>query len=336
MCSGLRKARERRRSGLVLAEGPREVARARAAGLTFVATYFAPDADRLGRRRRGRRAGAAQDELPRRAGRRARRRRDPTPRAPATTARCCSSRSGSRSPATSARWRAPLTPPVPTRCSSPTPSATRGTRTRSARRPDPSSRCRSSRSTRRRRRARSHTEGRRRARRARGRTPSRLHAPTAFLVGAEDDGLDDAWQSIADDRVVIPMKDGAAADSLNASAAAAVLLYEAVRQRRALLEPLLLGDAAGQHAPGHEHVVVGTVDERERRAVALRRSSRRARPSAGGRAPSDRSTSACFGSPVALAKNAACVWMYAIRSATAFFCRPCRASRSRPCMRRSR
>ena len=38
----LRKARERRRTGLFVAEGPREVERARAAGLAVVATYFAP------------------------------------------------------------------------------------------------------------------------------------------------------------------------------------------------------------------------------------------------------------------------------------------------------
>ena len=38
----LRKSRERRRSGLFVAEGPREVERARAAGLRIVATYFAP------------------------------------------------------------------------------------------------------------------------------------------------------------------------------------------------------------------------------------------------------------------------------------------------------
>jgi TrmH family RNA methyltransferase len=56
--------------------------------------------------------------------------------------------------------------------------------------------------------------------------------PTAFLVGAEDSGLDDTWQELADTRVAIPMREGAAADSLNASTAAAVLLYEAVRQRR--------------------------------------------------------------------------------------------------------
>ena len=55
-------------------------------------------------------------------------------------------------------------------------------------------------------------------------------APTAFLVGAEDEGLDADWRAIADAEVEIPMR-GAAADSLNASAAAAVLLFEAIRQR---------------------------------------------------------------------------------------------------------
>src|SRR6476660_1995391 len=39
----LRTGRERRRSGLFVAEGPREVERARAAGLRIVATYFAPE-----------------------------------------------------------------------------------------------------------------------------------------------------------------------------------------------------------------------------------------------------------------------------------------------------
>jgi TrmH family RNA methyltransferase len=38
----LRKGRERRRAGLFVAEGPREVERAVAAGLNVVATYFAP------------------------------------------------------------------------------------------------------------------------------------------------------------------------------------------------------------------------------------------------------------------------------------------------------
>jgi TrmH family RNA methyltransferase len=57
--------------------------------------------------------------------------------------------------------------------------------------------------------------------------------PTAFIVGAEDEGLDDAWRSLADMSVVIPMKQEAAADSLNARTAVALLLYEAVRQRGA-------------------------------------------------------------------------------------------------------
>jgi TrmH family RNA methyltransferase len=55
--------------------------------------------------------------------------------------------------------------------------------------------------------------------------------PTAFIIGAEDAGLSDEWQALADIRVAIPMKKDAAADSLNASTAAALLLYEAVRQR---------------------------------------------------------------------------------------------------------
>ena len=54
--------------------------------------------------------------------------------------------------------------------------------------------------------------------------------PTVFLIGAEDEGLDDDWRALADTQVEIPMH-GTAADSLNASAAAAVLLFEAVRQR---------------------------------------------------------------------------------------------------------
>jgi TrmH family RNA methyltransferase len=54
--------------------------------------------------------------------------------------------------------------------------------------------------------------------------------PTAFLVGAEDTGLDEIWRATADVHVEIPMR-GATADSLNAGTAAAVLLYEAVRQR---------------------------------------------------------------------------------------------------------
>jgi TrmH family RNA methyltransferase len=54
--------------------------------------------------------------------------------------------------------------------------------------------------------------------------------PTAFLVGAEDTGLPDAYRDAADVHVEIPMR-ARTADSLNAGAAAAVLLFEAVRQR---------------------------------------------------------------------------------------------------------
>ena len=54
--------------------------------------------------------------------------------------------------------------------------------------------------------------------------------PTAFLIGPEDEGLTGDWRALADVQVEIPMQ-GRAADSLNASAAAAVLLFEAVRQR---------------------------------------------------------------------------------------------------------
>ncbi|HVW88380.1 MAG TPA: RNA methyltransferase [Gaiellaceae bacterium] len=54
--------------------------------------------------------------------------------------------------------------------------------------------------------------------------------PTAFLVGAEDAGLADEWRTLADVQVEIPMH-ARTADSLNASTAAAVLLFEAVRQR---------------------------------------------------------------------------------------------------------
>ncbi len=61
-------------------------------------------------------------------------------------------------------------------------------------------------------------------------TDAELTAPTALLVGAEDSGLDDRWRGVADLEVSIPMR-GRTVDSLNAANAAAVLLFEAVRQR---------------------------------------------------------------------------------------------------------
>jgi RNA methyltransferase, TrmH family len=63
-------------------------------------------------------------------------------------------------------------------------------------------------------------------------TAADYRGPTAILVGAEDAGLDREWQALAQECVAIPMH-GRTADSLNASAAAAVLLFEAVRQRDA-------------------------------------------------------------------------------------------------------
>jgi TrmH family RNA methyltransferase len=57
-----------------------------------------------------------------------------------------------------------------------------------------------------------------------------LRAPSALIVGAEDSGLDERWREAADDAVSIPLN-GDTVDSLNAGAAAAVLLFEAVRQR---------------------------------------------------------------------------------------------------------
>jgi TrmH family RNA methyltransferase len=57
-----------------------------------------------------------------------------------------------------------------------------------------------------------------------------LTGRTAIVVGAEDRGLGAHWLERADARVAIPVAAGGV-DSLNAAAAAAVLLYEAVRQR---------------------------------------------------------------------------------------------------------
>jgi len=53
--------------------------------------------------------------------------------------------------------------------------------------------------------------------------------PTAIVLGSEADGLSDAWRG--DDVIGIRLPMRGTADSLNVSAAAAVLLYEALRQR---------------------------------------------------------------------------------------------------------
>ena len=56
-----------------------------------------------------------------------------------------------------------------------------------------------------------------------------LASPSAIVLGSQDRGLGDEWLKAADIHVRIPMR--GVADSLNVSAAAAILLYEALRQR---------------------------------------------------------------------------------------------------------
>jgi TrmH family RNA methyltransferase len=56
-----------------------------------------------------------------------------------------------------------------------------------------------------------------------------LRQPAAIAVGTEDEGLSEFWMSNADLRVRIPM--GGRVNSLNVSVSAALILYEAVRQR---------------------------------------------------------------------------------------------------------
>ncbi len=55
--------------------------------------------------------------------------------------------------------------------------------------------------------------------------------PTAFLLGAEKWGLSDAAAAAIDQAIVIPMQ--GMVQSLNVSVAAAILLFEALRQREA-------------------------------------------------------------------------------------------------------
>ncbi len=57
-----------------------------------------------------------------------------------------------------------------------------------------------------------------------------LTPPTAIIVGAEDEGLPAEWRAAADIQVALPMH-ARTVDSLNASTAAAILLYETLRQR---------------------------------------------------------------------------------------------------------
>ena len=56
-----------------------------------------------------------------------------------------------------------------------------------------------------------------------------LTGPVAIAVGSEMHGLDDRWMTAADLKVSLPMQ--GTADSLNVSTAAALVLYETLRQR---------------------------------------------------------------------------------------------------------
>ncbi len=62
-------------------------------------------------------------------------------------------------------------------------------------------------------------------------TEADYSGPVAIALGSEARGLSDAWAELADVSVHIPML--GVADSLNVSATAAILFYEALRQRRA-------------------------------------------------------------------------------------------------------
>ncbi len=61
-------------------------------------------------------------------------------------------------------------------------------------------------------------------------TDAKMSMPLAFVLGSEQNGLSDFWQGQAHFKIKIPMK--GKADSLNVSATAAIVLYEALRQRK--------------------------------------------------------------------------------------------------------
>ena len=56
-----------------------------------------------------------------------------------------------------------------------------------------------------------------------------LGGPVALVVGAESSGISAEWASAADERIIIPM--AGQVDSMNVSVSAAIVLFEAVRQR---------------------------------------------------------------------------------------------------------
>jgi len=53
--------------------------------------------------------------------------------------------------------------------------------------------------------------------------------PAALVVGTESTGLSEEWVNVADHNIIIPMQ--GQLDSVNVSVSAAIILFEAVRQR---------------------------------------------------------------------------------------------------------
>ena len=62
-----------------------------------------------------------------------------------------------------------------------------------------------------------------------------MTGPTAIVMGTESTGLTDLWRQAADAHIRIPML--GRLDSLNVSVSAAILLFEAVRQRSSMMKP---------------------------------------------------------------------------------------------------
>ena len=217
---------------------------------------------------------------------------------PAADAPSSSSRSGSRSRATSARWRAPRTRPAPTRCSSPTrvtdpwnPNAIRASTGAVFTLPIVEATLADVRAL----------PLQKIAAVVGAPTPytePTSRNPTALLVGAEDDGLDAAWRDVADLQVDDPDA-RATVDSLNATTAAAILLYRGAfanvveltahpRRRRtrarddrrpppahaAPLEPHARRAAQVRALPAHRLVQVARRAEQASAASARRRSER--------------------------------------------------------------
>jgi TrmH family RNA methyltransferase len=60
-------------------------------------------------------------------------------------------------------------------------------------------------------------------------TQADFSGPSAIILGSEADGLSKEWLKLADNKIKIPMKTGI--DSLNVSVSAAIIVFEALRQR---------------------------------------------------------------------------------------------------------